>query len=436
MVRVAESAVVIFLGLCLCLASGHAAAKESVLYNFTGSTSAGYPVSGLTLSPTGVLYGTSYGGGGGGLGTVFSLTPPKAPATVWKFAVLHSFAGTSGGNPSAKLALDSKGALYGTLTSGGSENDGAVFKLTPPAAGHTVWTESILYNFNSLHGYESVAPVILDSSGALYGTTEQGGTRQPLVGYSGVVFKLTPPAAGHTVWQQTTLYNFAGDANGGSPVAGLCRDAAGSLYGTTQLGGAGFGTVFKLTPPASGHTVWGFETLYQFKGGTDGAEPVAGVVVDAKDVVYGTTSDQSNSLVGGNSSYGTIFKLTPPPKGKTAWTKSLVHRFTDGTDGGLPVSDLLIDAKGALYGTTETGGIIGNGGNSNGNGVVFKFTPPAAGKTAWTETVLYSFAKGSDSGDGKNPTTGLTSNGHGEFFGTTNGSNGIGQIGAIFALFE
>jgi hypothetical protein len=429
--RVAAIAVA---ALYLSVGSGHAATKETVLYDFTGSTSAGYPVSGLTLSPTGVLYGTSYGGGSAGLGTVFSLTPPKAPATVWTFAVLHSFAGTSGGNPAAKLALDSKGILYGTLSSGGSENDGAVFKLTPPAAGHTGWTESILYNFNSLHGYDAVAPVILDSSGALYGTTEQGGTRQPLVGHSGVVFKLTPPAAGHTVWQETNLYNFAGDQNGGSPVAGLFRDKAGALYGTTQLGGVGFGTVFKLTPPTKGHTAWGFQTLHQFKGGADGAEPVAGVVVDAKGVVYGSTSDQFGSLVGGNPGNGTIFKLTPPAPGKITWTKSLVHRFSGGTDGGLPVSDVVMDAAGALYGTTETGGFIGNGGNSNGNGVVFKLTAPAAGKTTWKETVLYSFAKGSDASDGKNPTAGLTSNGHGEFFGTTNGANAIGQIGAIFSL--
>jgi len=429
--RVAAIAVT---ALYLGIGSGHAAVKETVLYNFTGSTSAGYPVSGLTLSPTGVLYGTSYGGGSAGLGTVFSLTPPKAPATAWKFAELHSFVGTTGGNPAAKLALDSKGNLYGTLSSGGSENDGAVFKLTPPASGHTGWTESILYNFNSLHGYESVAPVILDSSGALYGTTEQGGTRQPFVGYSGVVFKLTPPAPGHTGWQETNLYNFAGDANGGSPVAGLFRDAAGALYGTTQLGGVGFGTVFKLTPPAIGHTEWGFQTIYHFKGGTDGAEPVAGVVVDAKGAVYGSTSDQSGSLVGGNPGHGTIFKLTPPAAGKTSWTKTLVHRFSGGADGGLPVSDLVMDSKGALYGTAETGGFIGNGGNSDGNGVVFKLTPPASGKTGWTETVLYSFAKGSDAGDGKNPTAGLTPNGQGEFFGTTNGANANGQIGAIFAL--
>src|ERR1019366_3866949 len=88
---------------------------------------------------------------------------------------------------------------------------------------------------------------------------------------------------------------------------------------------------------------------------------------------------------------GTIFKLTPPAKGQTAWRETVLYTLKGGDDGSFPVAELIADKRGALFGTTENGGSTGGIGGSSGNGTVFKLTPPAEGQTVWTETVLYSF---------------------------------------------
>jgi uncharacterized repeat protein (TIGR03803 family) len=158
--------------------------------------------------------------------------------------VLYGFKGGSDGtDPSAGLIADKQGALYGTTRFGGTGNGGTVFKLTPPAKGQTVWTETVLYRFCSLpncsDGASPFAGLIADNSGTLYGTTTGGGT-------GGTVFKLTPPAKGQTVWTGTVLYGFKGGSDGTDPYAGLIADKQGALYGTMTGGGTG-GTVFKLT---------------------------------------------------------------------------------------------------------------------------------------------------------------------------------------------
>jgi hypothetical protein len=171
--------------------------------------------------------------------------------------VLYRFTGfpAEGSSPPAGLIADKQGALYGTTrlggTSGGVEGFGTVFKLTPPAKGQTAWTETVLYNFTG-DGFSPRAGLIADNSGALYGTTEGGGTKNGRGGV-GTVFKLTPPATGQTVWTETVLHSFTGNFNGGSdgsnPVAGLIAGKQGALYSTTFFGGnrSENGTVFKLT---------------------------------------------------------------------------------------------------------------------------------------------------------------------------------------------
>jgi uncharacterized repeat protein (TIGR03803 family) len=171
----------------------------------------------------------------------------------------------------------------------------------------------VLYSFCSLpncnDGASPYAGLIADEQGALYGTTLGGGTG---VGNSGqgVVFKLTPPAKGQTAWTETVLYIFCSLLNcsdGATPMAGLIADNSGALYGTTRLGGTGSddGTVFKLIPPAKGHTAWTEIVLHSFTGSPDGRNTVAGLIADNWGALYGTT------VLGGASDYGTVFKLTP-----------------------------------------------------------------------------------------------------------------------------
>jgi len=190
---------------------------------------------------------------------------------------------------------------------------------------------------------------LADGSGALYGTAVVGGdcAIQPLYG-CGVVFKLTPSASGYTF---SVLHAFQGGDDGSWPVAGLIADKNGALYGTTQYGGgsANDGTVFKLTPSRSGYSE---SVLYAFAGGNDGALPVACLTSDKRGALYGTTSS------GGAANSGTIFTLTPSASG---YSERVLHTFLGGSDGADPVAGLIIGKTGILYGTTQSGGTYGVG---------------------------------------------------------------------------
>jgi uncharacterized repeat protein (TIGR03803 family) len=199
--------------------------------------------------------------------------------------------------PSASLLPDDSGAFYGTASIGGvcpvqvqAFGCGVVFKLTPSASGYAF---RLLYLFQGgSDGAVPVAGLVEDKNGDLYGTTEYGGAENV-----GTVFKLTP--AGSGAYTESVLYAFAGGNDGALPVAGLIAEQ-GALYGTTSSGGsANQGTIFKLTPAASGYT----ETIsHAFQGGVDGGEPFAGLV-SGKGGMYGTT------MIGGASGLGTVFVL-------------------------------------------------------------------------------------------------------------------------------
>jgi uncharacterized repeat protein (TIGR03803 family) len=293
------------------------------------------------------------------------------------------------------------GNLYGTTFAGGSYvcsgGCGTVFKLTPSG------TETVLYRFTGGDGANPTAGLIADASGNLYGTTELGGGANGCSGGCGTVFKLTPSGT------ETVLYRFTGGSDGASPFAALIADGAGNLYGTTFFGGAsGHGTVFKLTPS-------GTETvLYSFTGGSDGANPLAGLIADAAGNIYGMTNN------GGAGSFGTVFKLIP------SGNLAVLHSFSGGSDGAFPgLGSLIADAAGNLYGMTVEGG--GSGCGAIGCGTVFKLTPSG------TETVLYRFTGGSD---GAFPhaglIAGLIADAAGHLYGTTNGS-GSGN-GTVFEI--
>jgi uncharacterized repeat protein (TIGR03803 family) len=197
----------------------------TMLYGFGTGANSG-PVGNLARDTAGNLYGNTEGNSGG-LGVVFKLD------TSGHETVLYNFATGSGGNdPYQGVVLDPAGNLYGTTYQGGTANDGVVYKVT--AAGHY----SVLHSFTGgSDGLRPVAAVTLDSSGNIYGTTEQGGTSG-----EGVVFMIGSSGT------ESVLYSFTG-ASGANPACAPARDSSGDIYGTAAAGGtSGGGVVFKLTP--------------------------------------------------------------------------------------------------------------------------------------------------------------------------------------------
>ncbi len=224
--------------------------------------------------------------------------------------MLYSFPGGSGGGyPFAGLIFDSAGNLYGTTRYDGSSGWGVVFELTPRA--NDQWVETVLYSFTGgADGSTPYAGLIFDGAGNIYGTTSAGGnlTCTYLPDSCGVVFELTPSASGP--WIETILYSFTGGSDGANPNAGLIFDSGGNLYGTTLYGGNqnNDGVVFALTPSASGQ--WTETVLQAFTGGNDGARPYDGLILDSANNLYGT------AFAGGSASSGVVFELTPPAKNK------------------------------------------------------------------------------------------------------------------------
>ena len=143
---------------------------------------------------------------------------------------------------------DATGALYGTTANGGvDQNYGTAFKLTPPATPGGAWTQTVLYKFTGGDGANPYAGLIADASGALYGAASGGGPYN-----AGTVFKLTPPAAPGEAWSESVLYGFTGGSDGGFPLAALMSDDSGALYDTANGGGTySDGTVFRLALTAS-----------------------------------------------------------------------------------------------------------------------------------------------------------------------------------------
>jgi len=347
----------------------------TVLYAFAGGDGAN-PYAGLIQGSDGNFYGTTYGGGANGDGSVFKLTPNGSET------LLYSFAGgtADGANPYGGLLQGSDGTLYGTTVNGGANGYGTVFALTPGG------TETLLYSFgaSATDGQSPQAALILGSDGNFYGTTLNGG-----INGDGTVFQLTPTGT------ETVLYSFAGGtADGANPYAGLLQASDGNFYGTTANGGAnGFGTVFKVT---SGGTE---SLLYSFVGGNgDGAFPYASLIQGSDGNFYGTT------IRGGAAGNGGVFQLT------SSGSETMLY-FADGT----PSAGLIQASDGNLYGTTVNGGI-------SGFGSIFELT------LSGTETLLYSFAGGTD--DGAYPYAGLVQGTDGSLYGTSHdgGANGDGTV--------
>ena len=399
--KVALASVLVMLA---CSAFAYASPKYKVLHAFGRGTDGGGLWSPVTLDKKGNLYGATSGGGAYNGGIVFRLTPH--PDGKWTESILHSFPSTSGdaAAPNGGLIQDGSGNWYGTSTYGGSYYVGAVFEMTNGPKGWTVtvlysfgehsddgdrptagvvmdrvgslygtapgsysmafelspepgtdsWNETILHHFGVKEGDGSApyAGLVLDQAGNLYGTTYGGGAYN-----GGTVYELERTANG---WKEKILHAFAVNYHDGhTPGWGaLAMDASGSLYGTTAGGGCCGGVIYRLTPDAEGH--WRETILYEFKGGAEGFEAGAGVVMDNAGNLYGTT------VYGGDPGCGVVYKLAPEPKDK--WKYTVLHTFGYGNDGCQPDANLILDGRGNLYGTTAIGGAYGAG-------VVFELTP-------------------------------------------------------------
>ncbi len=342
-------------------------------------------------------------------GPVFVLPPVAFAAprdTTYAETILHKFGGNPDGqSPEAGLILDRAGNLYGTTVAGGSDPQ------CPGGFGEgcgtvfsldTAGKETVLYSFAGRpDGASSFAGLMADAAGSLYGTTALGGNVGGCYagGGDGCGTVFKLDSAGNETMLHDFRSVFKGKPDGQSPEGDLVADAAGNLYGTTPFGG----------PDASG-TIFeidalGKETvLYSFTGGADGARPYSGVTRDAAGNLYGVTYfGGSDSCVGG---CGTVFEFDTATGALTT-----LHAFTGQADGGNPYGGLIQDAAGNFYGTTELNGDNAcSGGNGPGCGVVFELG------SSGVETVLHAFE---GSPDGRNPYTRLVMDGHGNLFGTT-----------------
>jgi|HubBroStandDraft_1064217.scaffolds.fasta_scaffold00423_7 uncharacterized repeat protein (TIGR03803 family) len=396
------------------------AQTERVIYSFDGVPDGAYPWGSLIEHGQGSFYGTAIEGGGFNCGTVFEL---KRDSSAVSMSVIWAFgnAGASDGcNPNAGVIVDAAGNLYGTTYGGGSEGYGTAFELSPDGTGG--WAEKIMWNFGAVNGnvqdgLTPTAGLAMDPAGNLYGTTLYGTGDA-----CGTVFELSPNGDGN--WSEAVLHTFdscGGGPDGLQPFAGVTLDSAGNIYGTTAQGGSsGCGTVFALEK-ASG---WKENQIYIFKCGNDGELSETPVIFTKAGHLLGTASEGGDFAGGvafelvktasgwqqtvlhafgsvpndgvhpnsgltarGNHYYGAtmglpselysncgyytcgiVYELTQTAAG---WSYSILHSFVnpdDGTFDGWYGDGLTETEDGHIYGATGAGG-------THGLGTVFEITP-------------------------------------------------------------
>lgn len=267
------------------------------------------------------------------------------------------------------------------------------------AACHAEAQERVIYSFSN-NGTDGATPrsnLIFDSQGNLFGTTSAGGADN---GY-GTVFELSPQGDGS--WKETILYSFPGELGGVGPSGGLIFDSSGNLYGLAT-GSEATGEVYELSPPVTSGGMWTQTVLYSFLGSPDGEMPVGNLIFDQQGNLYGVTSSGGNGI-----GDGTVFELTPGSKG--IWTEKVIFTFTGSSTGYSPMSGLIFDGDGNLYGTA-------GGGGSGFSGVLYELSPPSPG-TTWNETVIWNFAQKVPAEGG--PTSSLIFDTKGNLYGTTGG---------------
>lgn len=320
---------------------------EKVLHRFNGLSDGAFPLGRLIFDSHGNLYGTAASGGDlssnycknglnvvVGCGVVFELSPPTVPGGSWTETVLHNFVGIDGAFSDAGVIFDELGNLYGTTSLGGSvcssTGCGVVFELSPPGQAGGQWTDTTLYEFTGgSDGYYSLSDLTFDPSGALYGTTCDGGDLG-----GGVVFKLSPPLQQGFNWTDATLFSFPFP---NCPSAGVVFDSAFNLFGTTSSGQQ----VFELSPQPDG--TWTESLVYRFtKSQQD--QPSGGLVVDGLGNLYGARL---------NRSCGALYRLQ---NHQGVWVEA-EYDFTDrSTQPCRPYGTLIFGKQNALYGVSSGGG--------------------------------------------------------------------------------
>ena len=421
-------------------AGAHDKWTEKILYNFLASQNDGcWPVGTLAFDAAGNLYGRTVLGGSAEAGTVFKLT---RSSNGWSESVLYQFSDTSG-SPGGVI-LDNSGNLYGI-------DSGDVFQLVES---HGAWVENILCSC------DANGSLIMDTDGNLYGNSSFGA-------YGGV-FELKHMKKG---WNPITLYSFSGGSDGSQPWQGLTFDSTGNIYGVTQDGGKlgncfdgfGCGTVFELIRSGSNH--WTHKVLHTFMSDNDGEAPNT-LLMDAAGTLYGTTmlgGDRYCTTDPDNSGCGTVFSLTHPANGQwkyrkvlvlavgdgqkpqgqlsadssgslfgtaasggaynggivfelaqksnRAWKETILHSFGGPHDGFAPAGNLLFDSSGSIYGVTTYNPFN----DGYGFGKIFHLAPNQDG--SWSEELLHSFTGYPK--DGANPLAGLVADSSGNLYGTT-----------------
>ena len=337
---------------------------------------------GRLLADGGNLYGVTSAGGRARRGTVFRELPDGSRRTV-----LHDFLGSpyDGSTPCGSLVDDGE-ALYGMTYSGGAFGHGTVYRVDLDGSDFTVLHAFKGGDADGADPYGS----LIESAGVLYGMTQWR-----WIGSSnfGTIFKLNPDGTGFTL-----LHTFVGGASDGAIPYGSLVEFGGVLYGMTYGGGAsGLGAIFKLGPDGSGFTL-----LHTFVGGaSDGRYPM-GSLLASGGVLFGMT------VAGGAADGGTVFKINTDGSGF-----ALLHPFAGGSSDGWGPYGSLLDAGGALYGTTPE--------FVNRPAIIFRINTDGSGFG-----LLHTFA--GDGSEGASPGSLIVSGG--EFFGMTQagGASGLGTI--------
>ena len=331
-----------------------------------------------------------------GYGTVFEVSPNGSGG--WNETVIYNFTcGSDGGGPTYNSLLFASGNLYGTTQGCGANGWGVVFELSPVG---TSWTETVLYGFGGIQtdGGGPLSGLIKDAAGNLFGTTVNGGTAG-----CGTVFELSPSGGG---WTERVIYNVE-SWTAGALYAGLTMDAAGNIFGATSL------TAFELSPNGDGG--WNPTVLHTFQGSPkDGSYATGTPVLDKAGNLYGTTR------TGGAYGVGTAWKLRPVKNGK--WSETILHSFGNRGDGVEPWAGIVLDAAGNIYGTTTGGGLYGGG-------TVYELVAPAAGKKGYVEKALWNF----NGTDGATPYGAVVLDSAGNLYGTTQGGGSYGN-GVVFEV--
>jgi uncharacterized repeat protein (TIGR03803 family) len=439
----------------------------STLYSFTASGGDGAgPYAGLVLDGAGNLFGTTFGGGSGGGGAIFEITCTNYSASTGSCerynstdTLLYDFTWSEGDGaaPYAGLFLDGVGNLFGTTVWGGARGYGTVFELactnynssTQSCATYSS-TDAVLYSFTGSAGDGAMpqAGLIMDGTGNLFGTTAGGGAS----GY-GTIFELACAsynASAHSCKSfssaDSALYSFTeSEGDGAVPEAGLTRDGAGNLFGTTGGGGtlSSDGTIFELACKSYNTSTQSCTTysladtvLFSFNGSNNlaGGSPSAGLILDGAGNLFGTTAysaGETGDLVElACTSYNASAKSCSTYSGNYAELLS----FNGLSNGGSSSAGLILDGAGNLFGTTVIGGDQGcNGGD--GCGAIFKlactsFSTSTQSCTTYSssDTVLYSFTASGN--DGAFPYASLILDGAGNLFGTASyaGASGYGTV--------